>query len=109
MYRTLPQSPSVTAPSRKEPLTQSHSSLIFISFLLIGKPFIEPRHYGGVFVLQKQGDANGVPKENILSSAAAGKDKDGDNYDPNAIIIVKKVAETVIHKRSIPPPKRQII
>ena len=58
---------------------------------------------------KKQGDAVGVPKENILSSAAAGKDKDGDNYDPNAIIIVKKVAETVIHKRSIPPPKRQII
>ena len=27
--------------------------LLFIRFLLIGKAFIEPRHYGGVFVLQK--------------------------------------------------------
>ncbi|MBQ9797242.1 MAG: hypothetical protein IJW50_05925, partial [Clostridia bacterium] len=28
--------------------------LLFIRFLLIGKAFIEPRHYGGVFVLQKE-------------------------------------------------------
>ena len=26
--------------------------LLFVRFLLIGKAFIEPRHYGGVFVIQ---------------------------------------------------------
>ena len=49
--RTLPQSPSVTAPSRKEPLACSYS---LFDFRLSGKAFIEPRHYGGVFVLQKR-------------------------------------------------------
>ena len=48
--RTLPQSPSVTAPSRKEPLARSYS---LFDFRLSGKAFIEPRHYGGGFVLQK--------------------------------------------------------
>ena len=32
--------------------------LLFIRFLLIGKAFMEHRHYGGVFVLQKEGDSN---------------------------------------------------
>ena len=37
----------------REPLTQNILHVLFVRFLLIGKAFIEPRHYGGVFVLQK--------------------------------------------------------
>ena len=43
------------APSAGSLWHKSIMLLLFIRFLLIGKAFIEPRHYGGVFILQKCG------------------------------------------------------
>ena len=53
LHKTIPQSASLTAPFTQGSLW--HKIIlrwIFICFLLIGKAFMEPRHYGGVFVLQ---------------------------------------------------------
>ena len=58
LHKTIPQSASLTAPFTQGSLW--HKIIlrwIFICFLLIGKAFMEPRLYGGVFVLQKQPSA----------------------------------------------------
>ena len=68
LHKTIPQSASLTAPRRFALQNSTRSSFtpgslwrkiilrwIFICFLLIGKAFMEPRHYGGVFVVQKKG------------------------------------------------------
>ncbi len=53
----MQNNPSVSfadsSPYTREPLTQEHSSLVFICFLLIGIAYMERRHYGGVFIIQK--------------------------------------------------------
>ena len=53
--RTLPQSPTATAPSRREPFTKHILPLSLVYFSLPAIASFEPRHYGGVFVLQKTG------------------------------------------------------
>ena len=40
-------------PLKGKPFTQHILRCFFIEILFIGKAYIEPRHYGGVFVIQK--------------------------------------------------------
>ena len=61
---------------------------------------MEPRHYGGVFVLQEKLPCASAHGSFVyLTAAAANENDDKSDDDPPNVVVAEKIAKTVVHIR----------